>query len=157
MLKFLELAVPGYKPPNRFKIAREIAKRYKKFRNLLSKRLSLLTNVAFTTDLWKNRKRIHYVSLNAQFLDENFEHLSYVVSFRAFKGRHLSIRIKAFLLSELKKLKIKKEAIVSTTTDNAADIKCATKQDFGLWLSCFCHNLNLTLQAVLNEKKKRRH
>ncbi len=75
--------------------------------------------------------------------------MSFVASFRSFHGRHLAKRIKAFLLNEVRKLKIVKESIVATATDNASDVKCATKKDLGLWFSCFFHNLNLTLKDIV--------
>ena len=98
----LNKVVPGYDPPNRFKIARELTKRYKEYRKLLIKRFETVSNIAFTTDLWKNRKRVHHIAIIAHVLNKKFEHLSFAVSFRAFKGRNLTNRIKAFLTNEIK-------------------------------------------------------
>jgi len=153
---FMSVACPGYTPPNRFVIARQLSKNYKKYRKSISKRLSKISKIAFTVDLWKNRKRIHFTSIVAHVLNEKFESLSFVVSFRSFKGRHLSKRIKAFLVCELNKLKIQRQSIVSTTTDNGSDVKKAANKDFGIWFSCFCHNLNLVLQSLLNGKQKQK-
>jgi hypothetical protein len=56
----------------------------------------------------------------------------------------------------LNKLKIQKESIVSTTTDNGSDVKKEANKDFGIWFSCFCRNLNLVLQSLLNGKQKQK-
>ena len=149
MRAFLNAAVPGFDPPNRHKTRKHIIERYKQYRKELAQRFKNESNIAFTTDLWKNRKRMHFVTLTAHVLTKDFESLSFVASFRSFHGRHLAKRIKAFLLNEVRKLKIIKESIVATATDNASDVKCATKKDLGLWISCFCHNLNLTLKDVV--------
>ena len=149
MRAFLNAAVPGFDPPNRHKTRKHIIERYKQYRKDLAQRFKNESNIAFTTDLWKNRKRMHFITLTAHVLNKDFESLSFVASFRSFHGRHLAKRIKAFLLNEVRKLKIIKESIVATATDNASDVKCATKKDLGLWISCFCHNLNLTLKDVV--------
>ncbi len=60
----------------------------------------------------------------------------------------MSDRLERFISSELNKLKIN-HLIRAITTDNANDIKKATKSKFGKRISCFCHNLNLILKTVL--------
>ena len=70
IVKLLNIVAPGYQPPNRFKIARELAKRYKEYRKLLIKRFETVSNIAFTSDMWKNRKRVHPVVIMAHVLNK---------------------------------------------------------------------------------------
>jgi len=149
----LNKTVPGYVPPNRFKIARELSKRYKEYRKSLIKRFESVSNISFTTYMWKNRKRVNHIAIIAHVLNKNFESLSFNVGFREFKGRHSAVRIKSFLINEKKKLKINNDALVATSTENGFNIKRAVQKDFGIWISCFCHNLKLTVQKVLKTKK----
>ena len=87
------------------------------------------------------------VGTTAHFLDPDFNFHSIVISFKKFSGRHISGRIRRFLIHELEQLGIK-DKISSITTDNGADIKKATKGSvFGIRYPCFAHTLNLIISS----------
>ena len=64
MRAFLNAAVPGFDPPNRHKTRKHIIERYKQYRKDLAQRFKNESNIAFTTDLWKNRKRMLSICVN---------------------------------------------------------------------------------------------
>lgn len=109
--------------------------------------------LSITSDIWKNKRHTHFLALTGHFMDSNFEYVSIILAFKKFNERHLAKNIRNFIKTELINLNISNK-IVATTTDNAADIKKATNK-FGVWISCFCHNLNLILKSIIFPKKKK--
>ena len=103
-------------------------------------------------DLWKNIPHVHFLGLTIHFFSRKFKYYSALIAFKKFKGRHLNIRIKRFILKILEKLGIANK-IVAITTDNGSDIKKATTEGFGTRISCATHNLNLIAHSVVSFKK----
>ncbi|CAF3189205.1 unnamed protein product, partial [Rotaria socialis] len=105
--------------------------------------------ISLTTDLWLNSRRNHFIVITAHYLDEYHQHLSDIISFRRFRGRHFSVRLKSFIINEIKKLNIEWK-IISITTDSGSDIKAAASSyEFGLKFSCDAHNINQTISTGL--------
>jgi hypothetical protein len=153
MVKFLNVALPGYKPPDRHTITIRLAKKYKNYRNQLAEYLKLIKHLALTTDMYKNKHLVYFLGLTLHFFDDDFNFVSLIIGFRKFSGRHQADRLSKFIQDELNKLKISNQ-IVATTADNAADIVKALKNElFGVRFSCFCHNLNLTLKNLVKQVK----
>ena len=121
------------------------------YREKLKSVLNNVLDLALTADMWKNKHPTYYFGLTVHFFDENFNYISLIIGFRKFMSRHLSVKISNFIKYELNKLEILKQ-IVAITSDNGSDIKAACNKDFGVRFSCFCHNLNLTVKAVITKR-----
>lgn len=152
MIKFLKKAIPGNHPPTRQTIARKLNAKYKAYKSKLKETLCSVSDLALTTDMWKNRHLCHFLGLTVHYFNRNFEYVSLIIGFKKFNGRHLSDRLNRFIDNELNKLDIK-PLVRGITSDNGADMKKATSSGFGDRVSCFCHNLNLTLKPIVVTKK----
>jgi hypothetical protein len=91
---------------------------------------------------------MYHIGITGHLYDKNFKFYSLQFGFRRILGRHFANRIKNYLQYEVNQLGIENK-IVSITTDNASDIKKATKSGFGWRFSCSAHNLNLTVKNGL--------
>ncbi|CAF1561306.1 unnamed protein product [Didymodactylos carnosus] len=121
MSKFLSTAIPGYKGPHRK-----------------------------TVHLWKSPRRIHFISLTAHVFNKNYESIPIVLGFRRIIGPHTAGSIERYIKYELNRLNIKKEQIISITTDNGSNIKkAASSLKFGDPISCMAHNLNTVIKKDL--------
>ena len=149
------MAVPGYVGPSRYTVSRRLKGLYKDYRNKLEQVFENVESISLTTDLWKNSNGTHFFCLTGHFIDDKFKQNSVVLSFRRIFGRHTSIRLERYIEYDLNILKIK-EKISSITTDNCADIKKATLNKFGTRISCFAHNLHLTVTNGLNLFKEKK-
>jgi len=58
MLRFLAVAVPGYKPLCRQTVSKNLQNRYKVIRKKIKEILERIKYVALTTDVWKSRTRM---------------------------------------------------------------------------------------------------
>ncbi|CAF1412013.1 unnamed protein product [Adineta steineri] len=150
MRTFLDEAVPGYVPPHRATVKAALSKRYQHHRHLLKIVLEKVQEIALTTDVWKNSRGTHFICLTAHFFDSKYRNISLTIGFRQLVGDHIAERLGNYILYELESLKITKK-ICSITTDNAANVICATNVScFGIRYSCMAHNLNLVVQDGLH-------
>jgi hypothetical protein len=103
--------------------------------------------IALTSDIWKNSRGTHFISLTAHFYDAKYNLISLTIGFRQLIGRHIATRLRQYILYEIKTLRIENK-ICSITTDNAANIVCATTNTpyLGLKISCLAHIFNLIVQ-----------
>lgn len=148
MVKFLKVAVPGYKAPCRQTIVKMLKLEYLAHRERLKLVLKQLPKIALTTDLWTSRGQINYLCLTAHFFDKDFKYYSIIIGFRKFLGRHLSIKLETFIKKELRSLEVPLSNIQSITSDNGADIKKACSS-LSTRVSCMAHNLNLVVKNGL--------
>ncbi len=155
MQHFLNTIKPGYRGPSRQTVRKRLDKMYQERRSSLKEKFKKIPFVSLTTDLWMNSRRHHFLVLTAHYHDEHYQQFSDVISFRCFRGRHLSVRLKWFILNEIRKLGIESK-IFSITTDNGSDIKSATSSpyEFGIRFSCDAHNINRTISTALGLWKR---
>jgi hypothetical protein len=147
--------VPGYKPYHRKTVSKKIKQSYDLYRHNLKEVLEKVEYCAVTCDLWKSRSGSHFICLTCHFFDDQFTYHSLIISFRRFYRRHLSVNLKAKIQQELDGLGIL-EKCVAITTDNANDIKSATK-DLSpncIRFSCAAHNINLVIKNGLKLHRK---
>jgi hypothetical protein len=141
MKQFISEIMPGYVGPSRQTVRKKLDKLYHERRSMLRDMFKDIPYISLTTDLWLNPRRNYYL------VDCKSE--SSVISFRRFSGRHLSNRLKSFIIKELKKLNIETK-IISITTDSGSDIKAATSaSEFGTRYSCDAHNINRLISTGL--------
>ncbi|CAF4645497.1 unnamed protein product, partial [Rotaria socialis] len=147
MQKFLSLATPGYRGPNRKTVVKRLKSMYKERRSTIRNNLSSISDISLSVDIWKSIRQDHFLCLSAHYYDDHYEANSHVISFRRFLGTHYSDRIEQFISHEIEKLNIEAK-IRSITTDNGADIRLAAQNQlkFGTRISCLIHVLNLVVQ-----------
>jgi hypothetical protein len=148
MRAFLAVAVPGYIPPHRATVKAQLRKRFFKHRQMLRSVLAKIPAIAITSDIWKNSRNTHFISVTAHFFDVNFILMSLTIGFRQFIGSHFAKRIRKYILHEIRSLQIN-DKIVSITTDNASNFVCATSNvnEFGTRISCLAHVINLIVHS----------
>ena len=150
MQRFLVTIIPGYRWPSRKTVRRHLDKLYQQHRSSIREIFKTIPFIALTLDLWMNSRRIHFLVITAHYYNKQMQYSSLVISFRRFRGRHLSKRLNAFIAREIEKLDIEVK-VISITTDNGSDIKAATSlNQFGTHFSCDAHNINLTISCGLS-------
>jgi hypothetical protein len=149
MLEFLKVAVPGYTPLHRSTVSSKLNQYYAEYRKNLKYTLEKVQNLAVTTDLWKNRSGGHFMGLTCHFFDDKFNYHSIIIAFRRFYNRHTSENLRTMIQNELQKLDVL-DKCSGITTDNASDIKCATKELTSncVRFSCSAHNINLVIKMA---------
>jgi hypothetical protein len=148
MKQFITTIMPGYVGPSRQTVRKKLDKLYQNRRSMLRDMFKNIPYISLTTDLWLNSRRHYYLVITAHYF-VNCKSESTVISFRRFSGRHLSSRLKSFIMNGLKKLNIETK-IISITTDNGSDIKAATTSyEFGTHYSCDAHNINRLISTGL--------
>jgi hypothetical protein len=154
MQYFLSRAVPGYKGPCRKTVRKYLKIMYRKYRTQLNEQLKAAKYVSITTDVWKNSSSVYFICITVHYLNENYEYISKVLSFRKLKGRELASNLAAYILCELTKFNLVNK-IAGITTDSGSSIKAACKNiGFGIRLSCMGHDLNLVVANGLKLWKK---
>ncbi|CAF3936033.1 unnamed protein product [Rotaria sp. Silwood2] len=116
------LSDTNYKAPHRTTIRKRMAILYRSYRKALIDELSSVSDLALTADSWSSPCRVHFVCITAHYYDKEFGYISKVISFRRFIGRSFAVRLRQFIRSKLKKLKISNK-ICSFTTDNGK-VRC---------------------------------
>lgn len=155
MSEFLAVAIPGYLGPHRKTVRRTISTLYGAHTMALRNVFKSVSSLALTTDIWKSSQRIHYISLTAHVLNDDFECVPIVIGCRHLIGRHFASNLSRYIKYELNRVGISNDQIVSITTDNGSDIKKATSSfDFGRRIACMAHNLNLVVKKGLCLWKK---
>lgn len=71
MMHFLSVVLPGYKPPHRRTIERNIQRVYKSYKKKLIDYLKTKSDVCLTTDMWKSKQLTYFLALTAHYLDDN--------------------------------------------------------------------------------------
>ena len=151
MIKFLATAVPGYTGPSSRTVQRRMSKLYSEKYKDFKDELAEAANVSITADLWQSKKRHHYLCVTIHWVDSKFNLKAKVLSFRKFKGRHLSHRIRRHIKRVLTNFDLTNK-IVASVTDNGSNMKAAFSQirSFGVRFHCLAHALNLTIHNGLH-------
>ena len=101
MVKFLELACPGWIPQCRQTVAKSLKAKYLKLRERKKSVFEKIESISITTDMYMNKSGAHFLCITAHFFDRDFELHSLIISFRRIIGSHTSRKIKAFMKKEL--------------------------------------------------------
>ncbi|CAF0887337.1 unnamed protein product [Rotaria sordida] len=151
MRSFLALAVLSYILPHRNTVRAHLAKLYAQHRNSLHAALANIPAIALISDVWKNSRDLHFVSLTAHFRDVNFNLISLTIGFRQLVGSHITERRRKYRLYEITSLNIQNK-ICSIITDNATNIVAAISNVnyFDMRILCLAHIFNLILHDSLN-------
>ena len=150
MTKFLATAVPGYTGPSSRTVQRRISQLYSEKYQEFKNELAETTNVSITVDLWRSKNGHHYLCITVHWIDSNFNLKAKVLSFRKFKGRHLSLRIRRHMKRVLTSFNLTNK-ITASVTDNGSNVRAASSEirSFGIRFHCLAHALNLTIHNGL--------
>ncbi|CAF1378626.1 unnamed protein product [Rotaria sordida] len=156
MREFLATAVPGYKPLHRTTVRKRLRTLYIEHRRTLRKVLQNVTDLALTTDIWKDNRNRFYISLTGHFYDKQLKLISLTLGFRLLQGRHIANRLAKYIKNEIMSLNIE-EKVRCIVTDNAPNVVSAIhKLGIGIHHSCMAHNLNLVIKSTLFPSKKKK-
>ncbi|CAF4176397.1 unnamed protein product [Rotaria sordida] len=156
MREFLATAVPGYKPLHRTTVRKRLHTLYIEHRRTLRKILQNVSDLALTTDIWKDNRNRFYISLTEHFYDKQLKLISLTLGFHLLQGRHIANRHAKYIKNEIMPLNIE-EKVRCIITDNAPNVVNAIhKLGIRIHHSCMAHNLNLVIKSTLfpPEKKK---
>lgn len=150
MAKFLSICLNGYAGPSSRSVRRGLSRMYSQKIQSFKEELAEVPAVSITLDLWKSSRSHHFLCITVHWFDSNFYFHGKVLSFRKFKGRHISSRLRRHVKRVLIQYDLLNK-IIATTTDNGANVKAAIGQSklFGIRLHCLAHALNLTIHKGL--------
>ncbi|CAF4196105.1 unnamed protein product [Rotaria sp. Silwood2] len=157
MREFLATAIPGYKPLHRTTVRKRLRTLYIEHRRTLRKVLLNVSDLALTTDIWKDSRNRFYISLTGHFYDKQLKLISLTLGFRLLQGRHIANRLAKYIKNEIMSLNIE-EKVRCVITDNAPNVVSAIRKlGIGIHHSCMAHNLNLVIKSTLFplERKKK--
>jgi hypothetical protein len=156
MREFLATAVPGYRPLHRTTVRKRLRILYVEHRRTLRNVLADVLDLALTTDIWKDSRNRHFISLTGHFYDKQFKIISLTFGFRLIQGRHIADRLAKFIKYEITYLNIE-EKVRCIVTDNAPNVVNAIfKLGIGVHHSCMAHNLNLIVKSTIYPSKKKK-
>ncbi|CAF3035694.1 unnamed protein product [Rotaria sp. Silwood2] len=149
MREFLATAIPGYKPLHRTTVRKRLRTLYIEHRRTLRKVLLNVSDLALTTDIWKDSRNRFYISLTGHFYDKQLKLISLTLGFRLLQGRHIANRLAKYIKNEIMSLNIE-EKVRCIITDNAPNVVSAIRKlGIGIHHSCMAHNLNLVIKSTL--------
>jgi hypothetical protein len=156
MREFLATAVPGYRPLHRTTVTKRLRNLYIQHRQTLRVVLSNISDIALTTDIWKDKRHRHFISLTGHFYDKQFKLISLTLGFRLIQGRHIANRLTKFIKHEIISLNIEQK-VRCITADNAKNVINAILQlGIGVRHSCMAHNLNLIVKSTIVPSRKKK-
>lgn len=100
MSKFPAVAIPGYKPPCRQTIAKNLS-RFADYFQSLKENLLRIKKISLTLDMSRSKNLVSFLTITAHFFDKNLRYFSLVISYKQFNGQHLSRKIEDFINKEL--------------------------------------------------------
>ncbi|CAG9839181.1 unnamed protein product [Diabrotica balteata] len=114
----------------------------------------LITNskkICVTTDCWTSSNMESYMGITVHYLDDDFKFISLLLDCSNLPVQHTSIN----LAKELKRVFVEwkvENKILMVVSDNAANIKCAIKNDIKMkHFGCFAHTINLIVNDGLKD------
>lgn len=146
---------PLYKIPSRKSITQLLENKYEVLSHLIREQLSKVKSLSLTTDIWTETLNTKsFLGLTAHFLVEE-QYKSVTIGIVEMTKRHQSEYLKNCLLRLIDEWNIHIESILVVVSNNAANIKKAIVDAFGIdkHLPCFAHTLNLVLAKIIDEDK----
>ena len=104
-----------------------------------------------TTDLWTSTggRGEPFMSFTVYDISSDWKRKSHCLDTLYFPQDHRAEHITEMMENLLLEWKIKSESLSGITTDHASNMRKASETSPCVWLSCFGHNLNLTISKVL--------
>lgn len=93
-----------------------------------------------------------YLSLSIHFIDHSWNHRSFCLKTQFMPQNHSGVNIKESLTEILHQWDLRADTkMVALTTDSGSNIKLACQLGGWKWLSCFGHNLDLSVNNWLKD------
>lgn len=152
--KFVEMLNPGYQPPCRQTVSKNLIPRlYNCTLEKLKHQIKCSTAVSLTTDGWTCINNRSYIAVTAHYIAYNGTLSSICLSCEEFDQRHTSKNLAFYLKNVTVEWDINYK-IVAIVTDNAANITAAVNEMKYRHIGCFAHSINLVVQHSLENISK---
>lgn len=150
-INFLAFSNPGYTPPSRKVVSKELLPNlYKRTMEQVLKKMESISHVALTTELWTNQGQESYLSVTAHYISPS-EWLaqSVLLATVAFmgtpSGRDISCELQR-IVAEWNLL----EKVTVMVTDNETNTLLANEQLPWAYIPCFGHLIHLVVMNALS-------
>ncbi|CAF1176070.1 unnamed protein product [Adineta ricciae] len=139
---------PGYSPPHRNQVSRQLDVLYQHHYNLLKDELKQVHALSVTLDFWSDRRCQSFLCITGHWITDTWKSISKIIDFSCYNSRHTAVEISTTLKDKFIALGIY-EKIICITCDGAENMKLACQYlDENIpriW--CCAHRLHL---AVIN-------
>ncbi|XP_071580650.1 E3 SUMO-protein ligase ZBED1-like [Temnothorax nylanderi] len=150
---FMRSASPLYKIPCRTTITTLMEGKYEFLSDMIKTRLSEVRYLSLTTDIWTDTLNTKsFLGVTAHYVSSE-QHKSVTIGVTELAERHTAENIETWLLQIIADWRINKENIAIVVADNAANMKKAIQDAFGVekYLACFAHSLNLVPGNIIKD------
>ena len=106
-------------------------------------------NHSFTADMWTSRATHSCVIFTLHYINEQYELKYYLLEAKEFTETHTANSIAEEMRNILSEWELGPIDLVTSTTDNAANIKATLQQLGCLHMPCFSHVLNLAVEKAM--------
>uniref|UniRef100_A0A915EBE1 Transposase n=1 Tax=Ditylenchus dipsaci TaxID=166011 RepID=A0A915EBE1_9BILA len=123
---------------------------YKEMKNKSKEKLSMITSLSFTTDIWSGPTE-SFISLTAHGINHHWERIKEVLCVRPFPGSHNSENISDMIITMMEEWDVLREQVHVVVRDEGANIKKAMENTGYDHLNCAAHMLNLVVKNSITE------
>ncbi|CAF3899786.1 unnamed protein product [Rotaria sordida] len=150
--KLIDALKPGYKPPHRNTVVKELKRLYRHHSNRTKIEFEEAKYLSITCDFWKDRKKNSYLVITGHHIDKKFDQHSKILQFMTFEDRHYSILIANEIENQLINLNLY-DKLVTITCDGAPNMRDMfsyfTRRNIK-YIHCTAHKLHLIICNSLN-------
>ncbi|CAF1473767.1 unnamed protein product [Adineta steineri] len=142
---------PGYTPPHRNQVSKELKNLHNHYTNLLKNELKQVDYIGLTFDFWTNRQSMSFLYITGHwFKDPPLEFVSTIIDYSCFNERHTATNIAQVLKEKLMNLDIYHK-IIAITCDGAPNVVAALNQldDFIKRIWYCAHRLHIVVINAL--------
>ena len=146
---------PRYQMPSRKHFTEyEIPRMYNEVKASFQSKVKSVNYYSATTDLWTSAANIPFMSYTIHFVDADWNLKTYCLGTLHLSEDHTGDNIASVIQELLAEWKLNPDNLVATTTDNGSNMVAAAFVKLN-WprLSCFGHNLHLTIGKGLNDNR----
>ncbi|KAK0153071.1 Zinc finger BED domain-containing protein 1 [Merluccius polli] len=146
---FVHELEPRYTIPSRATITDRVVKLYDTTKDNIIQMISG-QKVALTTDGWTSLATEAYVTVTADFINEEWELKDVLLKTIEAPKSHTAENVAKYIGSILDEYKVDRESVLSVTTDNAANYVNAVERHLqAVNVPCMAHTINLAVRKGL--------
>lgn len=147
--KFLHYLEPGWKPPDRRRLTSILLPELRsKLQTKMKQRMSHIQYYSISLDSWTSLNNTSYVAITCHGISTHWQLHSFLLDIVPVQSAETSAYIAQLVRDVLSQWNIALDCVVAGTTDGAANMKRAVREELGLlWLYCAGHALNRSLQV----------
>ena len=141
---------PRYTPPDRKTLATHyIPQMSDSETTRIQQQISEAEYFAITTDLWTSIAKHSYIGITIHYVTNQFDLKNHLLATKEFSDAHTAENLAEILQRLLSEWKLSKDAVSAVTTDNGSNIVLAVDLAGWVRLSCFSHNLQLSVERAV--------